>query len=189
MFYLFYIIFYKMITKKWEVSMKGIANQSYRQLHKVERTLDSLEKWNFIKRWLCKDAIETLKEQKNFIKKTIKNQEDFYLFKHLSSLHSSEVKNIVKENKNLENRITKGKWLGYTSKKEEVHKPYTAEPLIPFEEGCKIEKPAWYTRTFIKPKELKGNITFTQVKKTWRGRPKGKPRWPRKTNVLAKDLM
>lgn len=177
---------HKMITKKGKVSARGTISWSYRNLHNVEEAIDKIENSNFIKRYFCKDSLQTLKEQKEFIERTIKKEREFVAFKELSKLHSSEVPNIIKENKALTRQITRGKMTGYISKREENHnKNVEQKPLItkvllkPTEIANPYESKAmWFNK-------MRSNITFTQVKKSNRGRPKGKPRKP----VLAKDLI
>lgn len=175
-----------MITKNWKVSARGTIAWNYRTLHKVEEAIEKIENSNFIKRFFNRESLDILKEQKVFIERSIKRERDFIAFKELSKLHSSEVPNIIKENKALTNQITRGKMTGYISKREENHnKRAEQKPLI--------------TKVLLKPTEvanpyqskaiwlgkMKSNITFTKVEKKKVGRPKGKPRKP----VLAKDLI
>lgn len=177
---------HKMITKKGKVSARGTISWSYRNLHKVEEAIEKIENSNFIKRFFCKDSLQTLKEQKEFIERTIKREREFVAFKELSKMHSSEVPNIIKENKALTKQITRGKMTGYISKREENHnKKAEQKPLITkvLLKPTEIANP--YQSKAIWLGKMKSNITFTKVEKKKVGRPKGKPRKP----VLAKDLI
>ena len=171
-----------MITKEWKVSVKGTISWSYRNLHKVEEAINKIENSNFIKKFFCREPLKALKEQKDFIERTIKKEREFIAFKELSRMHSSEVPNIVKENKSLTKQISRGKMTGYISKREENHKNRVEQaPLI----TMNLKKPE-VANLYLKPTEvrwLKWNVTFTQVKRK-AGWPKGKPRKP----VLARDL-
>jgi len=177
---------HKMITKKGKVSARGTISWSYRNLHKVEEAIEKIENSNFIKRYFCKDSLQVLKEQKEFVERTIKKEREFVAFKELSRMHSSEVPNIIKENKALTKQITRGKMTGYISKREENHnKKAEQKPLITkvLLKPTEIANP--YQSKAIWLGKMKSNITFTKVEKKKVGRPKGKPRKP----VLAKDLI
>ena len=177
---------HKMITKKGKVSARGTISWSYRNLHKVEEAIEKIENSNFIKRYFCKDSLQVLKEQKEFVERTIKKEREFVAFKELSRMHSSEVPNIIKENKALTKQITRGKMTGYISKREDNHnKKAEQKPLITkvLLKPTEIANP--YQSKAIWLGKMKSNITFTKVEKKKVGRPKGKPRKP----VLAKDLI
>lgn len=185
-----------MITKDWKVSTKWAWAWWYRYLHKVENAIEKIEGYSFIRKYFYRDALQLLKEQKTFIERSIKREKELVMLKDLSRLHSSEVDNIVKKNKSLEKEINKWKTLWYISKKDELKWEKKEEIVwIPFEEACSEDKPREVIQPkLIKPKELRGNITFIQVAKPKRGRPKWKPRtwqnvWRKKQSVLAKDLM
>ena len=177
---------HKMITKNGKVSARGTIAWNYRTLHKVEEAIEKIENSNFIKRFFNKDSLNVLKEQKVFIERSIKREREFIAFKELSKLHSSEVPNIVKENKALTRQISRGKMTWYISKREENHnkrveqKPLISKPLLkPTEIANPYQSKAmWFDK-------MRSNITFTKVEKKKVGRPKGKPRKP----ILAKDLI
>ena len=109
-----------MRKKNGEVSFKGVAAYSYRQLNKVNALVEELES-NAFKRLFNKKAIEMLKDCWKFIEKSIERDKSHLAFKELSGMHSSEVDEIVKKNKSLEKEIKKGKELWYLSKREENH--------------------------------------------------------------------
>ena len=109
-----------MIKKNWEVSFKGVAPHSYRQLNKVNALIDKLES-NVFRRFTNKESISMLKECWKFIERSIERDKNSLVFRELSKMHSSEVEQIVKENKSLEKEIKKGIELWYLSKREENH--------------------------------------------------------------------
>ena len=109
-----------MIKKNWEVSTKGVAAYSYRQLNKVNALINKLEGSAF-RRFTNREAISMLKECWKFIERSIERDKNSLVFRELSRMHSSEVEQIVKENKSLEKEIKKGIELGYISKREENH--------------------------------------------------------------------
>ena len=95
--------------------------------------------------------MKALKEQKDFIERTIKKEREFIAFKELSRMHSSEVPNIVKENKSLTKQISRGKMTGYISKREENHKNRVEQaPLI----TMNLKKPE-VANPYLKPTEVR----------------------------------
>lgn len=115
MFLLFNILYNA--KKDGTTSVKGYATQSYVQLRKVERMINKLENANFVKKYFNRECISLLKEQKKFIEKAIKKQEELGILKE-DSKFSKPVENIVKENTRLSKEITKSNDITYTSKRE-----------------------------------------------------------------------
>lgn len=109
-----------MQRKDWTTSAKGYATQSYVQLRKVEKMIDKLENANFVKKYFNRDCISLLKEQKKFIEKAIKRQEELGILKE-DSKFSKPVDNIVKENHRLTKEISKPIDVNYTSRREANH--------------------------------------------------------------------
>lgn len=106
-----------MQRKDGQTSVKGYATQSYVQLRKVEKLINKLENANFVKKYFNRESISLLKEQKKFIEKAIKKQEELGVLKE-DSKFSKPVENIVKENHSLTKEITKATDVNYTSKRE-----------------------------------------------------------------------
>lgn len=109
-----------MIKKNWEVSTKGVASYSYRKLNQLNEQIEKIE-WNYFKRVLGYRTLRLLKDYKRFVENSIERDKNHLIARELSSMHSSEVDEIIKENKRLEKEIKKGKELGYISKREENH--------------------------------------------------------------------
>lgn len=141
-----------MIKKNWQVSTLGFATWSYRKLNEVNKAIESLENSNFIKRYFNKESLAMLKEYRKYIERSIKREEEAWVFKELSKMHSSEIENIVKENKSLSKEINKANEVEYISKKEQL-------------KSKKEEKGINAIINFMYKQEKK---------KPWR--PKGKPR-------------
>lgn len=141
--------------KPWQFSCGRTASDSGRKLAIVNRTIEEIENSNFIVRFFNKKSLTVLKQQKSYIERQIEKEKNLVKEIHLLKGAHDEVDNIVKENKKLSKEIKKWKEVRYVSKKA----------------------------VFKKRNEIKDNLSaIVNIRKApkHRGRPKWKPRWPRK---------